>query len=90
MNNFSWLCVKLELQHNVIPAMITDTLLILKYKGKFPAFAPLEIFCHICSYLFTDVSGSLSVQPSRVKQTTNICCITSQKNEGLTYTMAEA
>jgi hypothetical protein len=42
MNNFSWLCVKLELQHNVIPAKFTDSLLILKYKGKFPAFAPLR------------------------------------------------
>jgi len=38
MNNFSWLGVKLELQHNVIPAKFIDSLLIIKHKGKFPDF----------------------------------------------------
>lgn len=43
INNFSWLFVKLELQYNEIPANFTYSLLILKYKGKFPDFAPLRL-----------------------------------------------
>ena len=50
----SWLCVKLELQHNVIPTKFTGSLLILKCKGKFPAFAPLRFSAtYVCTCLPT-------------------------------------